>query len=130
MSEPLPELPLKYGKGRSLVDKSRIRLGGLGSLILGALLIVFGSVAYKILGGLFIALAIAAWVVTRFGTTHFSKLTGGTKAIVVANAIGVIVLAAVMAIWRAGKWVAAYLTRKAEQSAQSGTAEEQKQKQS
>ena len=103
MTEPLP---LRYGKGRSLVDKARIRWAGVGNLVLGVLLIIFGSLGTKVLGGLFIALGLAVWIVSAFGTIPFPNLSPPKKVTVAIGSVGLLVVAAILILWRLGKWVA------------------------
>lgn len=60
--------PLTIG-GWSFFDKVRFRWGGAGDIILGIALIGGGhSAGATIFGLLFIALGIATWVITQFGT--------------------------------------------------------------
>ena len=55
--------PLPFSiKGKSLVDRTRVRWAGLGNLILGGLLVFFGDRTATIVGGLFVALGLASWI--------------------------------------------------------------------
>lgn len=92
-------LPLKYGKNRSLVDKTRIRWAGLGNVLLGLLFLAAEGLDTTIIGVLFLALGVAVWWGTRFGTVSFTALRPPWKAIVVVGAVGFLFLAMFHLLW-------------------------------
>lgn len=66
-SPPLPRrLPLTIAD-RSPFDPIRLRWGGLGCIVLGALITGTGEVAGIVFGILFILLGLATWLLTGFG---------------------------------------------------------------
>lgn len=99
-------LPMRYGKGRSLVDKTRIRWAGVGNLVLGVLLIIFGGLGTKVIGVLFIVLGLAVWILSAFGTIPFPTMSPVQKATVAIGSVGLVMVAAILVVWRLGKWVA------------------------
>jgi hypothetical protein len=92
-------LPLKYGKDRSLVDKTRIRWAGLGDIVLGSLFLAAEGFGTTIFGLLFVALGVATWVVTRFGNFPFTQLSGGWKVVVAVASLGFLFLAMFHLLW-------------------------------
>lgn len=106
-------LPMRYGKGRSLVDKTRIRWAGVGNLVLGVLLIVFGSLGTKVIGFLFIALGLAVWILSAFGTIPFPTMSPVQKATVAIGSVGLLMVAAILIVWRLGRWIADAISKSA-----------------
>lgn len=96
-------LPLTYGQGRSLVDKTRLRWAGVGNLILGGLLIVFGDWGDTLFGLLLVGLAVTTWILTGFGSVPFGELSGGKKTVVVIGSFGYLVVVAISALWTLAK---------------------------
>lgn len=99
-------LPLRYGRGRSLVDTTRLRWGGFGDVLIGTALVFQGSAAAIVFGVPFIILGIAVWVVTRFGTIHYTTLSPAKKAVAAIGAtIGFVSIAVVVLAWIFTNWV-------------------------
>ena len=103
MTTPIAHLPFRYGRDRSLVDTTRIRWGGFGDVLMGVVMggagIGNGNVAGIVFGLLFVALGIATWSVTSFGSIHYLTLSPGKRAIVVLGSIGFIVLLLTVGAW-------------------------------
>lgn len=92
-------LPLKYGKNRSLVDKTRIRWAGLGNLLLGLLFLAAEGLDTAIIGVAFLALGVAVWWGTKFGTVSYTALRPPWKAVVIVGAVGFLFLAMFHLLW-------------------------------
>jgi hypothetical protein len=105
-------LPLKYGKDRSLVDKTRIRWAGLGDIVLGLLFLSAEGFGATIVGLLFLTLGVATWTVTRFGTRSFSVLTPVSKGIVIVGALGFLFLGMFYLLWLIINKIVDSLTKK------------------
>jgi hypothetical protein len=111
MTAPLP-LPLTYRKGRSLVDRTRVRWAGVGNLVLGGLLVIFGGLGATIVGLMFVVLGLAAWIVSGFGGVPFGQLSRGKKTVVVIASVGYLVVVVISAIWGLAKKVVDTITRR------------------
>jgi hypothetical protein len=105
-------LPLTYRKGRSLVDRTRVRWAGVGNLVLGGLLVVLGDHGSTIVGLRVVALGLAAWIVSGFGSLPFGQLSAGKKAIVVVASVGYLVVVVISGLWGLAKWIFDTITRR------------------
>jgi hypothetical protein len=92
-------LPLNYAKGRSLVDKTRIRWAGAGDILLGLLFLAGTGISAMLFGLLLIGLGVATWVLTLFGTRHFTQLAPASKTVVVIGALGYLLIAFIHLLW-------------------------------
>ena len=104
-------LPLTYRKGRSLVDRTRVRWAGVGNLVLGGLFVVFGDLSWTVAGLLFVALGLAAWVVSGFGGVPFGQLSPGKQTIVVIASVGYLVVVVISTLWNLAKKIFAMVTK-------------------
>jgi hypothetical protein len=86
MSDPSVEqrrLPFIYASGRSAVDSTRLRWSGVGNVIL-ALFFISGSHSGAfgvIVGILILALGLATWIITGFGTREWYSIPPGQRAL-------------------------------------------------
>ena len=104
-------LPFTYRKGKSLVDKTRLRWAGLGNLVLGGLLIFFGDLGATVAGGLFVALGLATWIVSGFGGVPFPELGPSKKMIVVVGSLGYLVVVVISGLWGLAKRIFEAITK-------------------
>jgi hypothetical protein len=92
MSDPSVEqdrLPLIYASGRSAVDSTRLRWSGAGNAIL-ATYFLFGSKSGAfgiVVGILIIALGLAVWVITRFGTRQWYSISPVARGIAATGSV-------------------------------------------
>ncbi len=105
-------LPLTYRKGRSLVDRTRVRWAGVGNLVLGGLFAIFGDIGWTIVGLMFVALGLAAWIVSGFGGLPFGQLSTGKKIIVVVASVGYLVVVVISGLWGLAKKIFDTVTRR------------------
>lgn len=106
-------LPFTYAPERSAVDPTRLRWSGVGNFIL-AMFFMFGSHggAFGVLAGLLvIALGLATWIITGFGTRQWYSIPPNARAIAATGSIiGVAMTYLVLGIFFLIIWVISLVT--------------------
>ena len=106
-------LPLIYASGRSAVDSTQLRWSGAGNAILAAYFL-FGSKSGAfgiVVGILIIALGLAVWVITRFGTRQWYSISPVARGIAATGSvIGVAIMYITFGIFFLIIWIISLFT--------------------